>query len=90
MNQFIVLTAPPPNGVDGGTAQVGLNGYFGLSQYWYWVVVNYPIGATVSAPIMVAGAPSVTPAVFGAAKFAGVSSCLGAAACGSSIGFPPF
>jgi hypothetical protein len=53
----IQLTAPGPELVRGVTAQTV--GVPGITQYFYWVVANYPIGSSVSGPFFVRNAPGV-------------------------------
>lgn len=52
----VTLTAPGPNGTKSGNAQVV--GRPGARTYYYWVIVNYPIGSSVSRPFLVRNAPN--------------------------------
>ena len=54
------LTAPAPNPVIGASAQVV--GQRGLRTYYYWWVTHFPIGVSVSAPILVRNAPDILSA----------------------------
>lgn len=51
----VTLTAAAPNGSkSGSTESIGRPG---LRNYYYWVIVNYPIGSVISESMMVRGAP---------------------------------
>src|SRR5215467_8096800 len=51
----VTLTAAAPNGSKSGSTQS--IGRSGLRTYYYWVIVNYPIGSVISDAILVRGAP---------------------------------
>ena len=50
--QFI---APAPDPITGGAAQTV--GRQGIRNYWYWIIVNYPIGNSLAGPYFISNAP---------------------------------
>src|SRR5215813_9593477 len=59
-NDNVILSAPAPNPTKScGTQTVGRPG---MRTYYYWVIANYPIGSSVSAPFPIRNAPDLLTA----------------------------